>query len=181
MPQPSLWRSVYDQAHFVLTRYAAAAGSVERQAADRILEKLAALARVQPASDDGGRTGGILIAASPADRDLADLIAAKLPAHGHRALSAQEAIDTAEACVVILSKATARPTPRLSREWSAILEKKWNDAGFPLFVVTRHARAVRPAFLSGLDTSEIRAAAGKPSIAATVARRVGAALSTERA
>ena len=157
------------QAHFVLTRYGAAAGGVEKQAAERMLEKLAALARCNRRPTMAAGPENMLIAAAPADRDLADLIAAKLRAHGHRALR-RAGDDRRRRRRASSSSAGDRTANAQAVERVvAILERKWNEAGFPLFVVTRHARcgsAGVPERIGHLGG--IRAAAGNQSIAATV-------------
>jgi hypothetical protein len=174
------WRSVYDQMRFVLTRYAdAVRDPAERRAALAILEKLVSFCGWKSASDVSG-VPVVFIASTPDDTDLANQLAVGLRAVGDRGVIAPEAIDTATACVVILSKATDRPSPNVSRQWSAILERKWNDPQFLVFVVTRHARAVRPAFLSGLRTTEMHAADRASSTATTIARRIHRSLTKEQ-
>jgi tetratricopeptide (TPR) repeat protein len=176
------WRSAYDQMRFVLPRYADAVRvPAERRAAAAILEKLGSLCGWKPAGDGSGvPAGDVFIACAPDDNDLAEQLAARLRGFGNRAVTLPDAIDAAEGFVVILSSATNRPSPKLSRQWSAILERKWADPQFPLFVVTRHRRAVRPAFLGGLRTTEIHAGARGLSTTTTIAKRIHRSLMKEQ-
>ena len=85
-----------------------------------------------PLYGSGVRVGDVFIACAPDDTDLAEQLAARLRVAGDRPVTGPDAIDAAAACVVIRSKATDRPLPKLSRQWSAILERKWNDPQFPV-------------------------------------------------
>src|SRR5439155_6224311 len=98
-----------------------------------------------------------------ADKDFATQLAAELE---NRAQVQRAPLDEADACVVILSKATEQPPIGLTREWSVILDRKWTERKFRVFSVKRHRNTVLPAFLKGAESMDVKVFQGPPSKAA---------------
>lgn len=147
-----------------LPKYAASAAPSERDAANALLDRLAALAGTdrsfaRPRND-------VFISSAPSDKDLAAQLTTELAKVGYAPLSS---LERADACIVIVSKSTEHPTIALSREWSAILEKAWSEGGFQLFLVKRQRNAVAPAFLNGVEAVQLQVSAGS---LATSAREI---------
>jgi len=175
-----LWRSVYEQAMFVLPNYAKSSSPSERKAATALLEKVATLAQEErlPATV-GVAAHSVFISSSSVDKDLAARIATELE---HLGCSVSTSLKDADACVVIISKSTGRPTKALSREWSAILERTWSEGSFRLFSAKRVSKAIAPAFLQAAKSINLQSSSGDLSrMAQEMAGRIHSTLAHEQA
>jgi hypothetical protein len=181
------WRSVYDQAAFVLAKYAARATREERQAANAVLALLARFARAGRApTHTRNAERDVFISFAAADHESAEKLAGLLAERGLTPLSSRANghakalveshpgwLEEARACVMLVSKATENPSGALAQEWTAILNNTWTSPNPLLFAIRLEPDAVAPTFLPAAVTADLSDAGDD---FAEIAGRIAAAL-----